>query len=188
MNTQLKNGILFLGGVAIGFLVARFTLKERYEAIAQEEIDSVKTMFNKENINKESDEQTEEKKKELKYTQEKSDITDYIQYSKKVKEYKSDNTTTDNILSIKAKSIEPEKFGMDEEYDQVTYILYSDGVVASEQGEVISDEELDAKFEDNFKDAFGEFGEDDAAYFRNEALKMEYEIIYDPNKKYYDSE
>ncbi len=69
--------------------------------------------------------------------------------------------------------ISPDKFGLKDDYELVTYTYYRDGILADEH-----DKEITNAYETvgEFKSHFGEY-EDDAVYIRNERLKIDFEIL-----------
>lgn len=74
--------------------------------------------------------------------------------------------------------ITPEQFSELESFEQMTLILYSDQVLATEDGRPV--ENIDRVIGVHALERFGEF-DTDAVYVRNEVLKYDYEILKDEN-------
>ena len=85
--------------------------------------------------------------------------------------------------------IKPDDFGeiheeTGEAYDMMTLVYYEDGVVTYwEDGRTVDD--VEGLLGTEFKDHFGDYGEDDAVYVRNIRNETDYEVIRDGDK-YYD--
>ena len=168
-------------GMAMGSVITWRIVKNRYEQIVQEEIDSVKEVFSKRKT-KECDEMGKkvlrgfenglrEKDDLMKQYSEKLQKEGYINYSGTEAEKEK--------RKIQAESpyiITPEEFGEFEEYERISLTYYSDGVLADENDELVEDVEEVVGF-----DSFNHFGEyeDDSVFVRNEAKKCDYEILLD---------
>lgn len=183
MNSRTKSALIFIGGVFVGAVVTYFSLKDKFAAEAQEEIDSVKEAFSVSAKEEKSEEEiaTESETKETKVTKEKPNITQFVDYGKMSKNYETTSEAEVPLKTFMADVIHPDEFGFDDSFDQVTYTYYADGVLTDEHDHVIPQSEYEDSIGYDWKDAFGEF-EDDAVFLRNDALKMEYEILYDPRK------
>lgn len=195
MNSKIACGIAFVVGAAAGSLVAWKLLKTKYEQIAQEEIDSVKLMYAKrlageeveveEDLGEPDTAESEEETDLKKYEKEISNQS-YSSHSNVEAKNEQMSMTLEDDEPDKEESkdvdkpyvISPEEFGEDPEYDSVTLIYYSDGVVTDDDNNVIEDEEADELFDLESLEHFGEY-EDDSVHVRNDVLKTEYEILRD---------
>ena len=81
--------------------------------------------------------------------------------------------------------ISPEEYGERTDYDQETFVYYSDGILADEDGDIIESYKLSGTIGEDFKDAFGEYSED-SAWFRNDDTKCEY-LVEKAREPYYGS-
>ena len=70
----------------------------------------------------------------------------------------------------------PEEFGGIQEYEQISLIYYSDGILTDDMDDIIED--FDSTVGEDFASHFGEY-EDDSVFVRNDRLKCDYEILRD---------
>lgn len=179
--------VAFVAGVAVGSEITWYFLKDKYEKLAQEEIDSVKEVFsnrysekneNTELSNKIDTEQTVKEKDE-------DDKPDYVDYSTAndilTKKYKTEDAEPED-LEGKPYVIPPSDFGMEDDYGEISLMYYADHILADENGDMVEDVENTVGFES--LSHFGEY-EDDAVCVRNDRLKCDYEILID-NDRYED--
>lgn len=164
----MKNSLYFmsfLAGAAIGSLITWQFVKNKYEQIAQEEIDSVKEVFGKKA-------EAEEIKK--------SDILDYeskvteLGYTKK-----PENKKEEDVLMDKPYVISPEEFGQFDDYETISLTYYADSVLADDNDELVNDVDNIVGFDS--LNHFGEY-EEDSVFVRNDRLKCDYEILLDKRK------
>lgn len=181
MSNRSLFSLGFIIGAASGATVAWYLLKDKYETLAQEEIDSVKEVF----ARREQEMKDETVKRNVAERIKDSDRTkpDLKEYAEQLKKNGytrySDLSADDEGVSDKQTKpyvIPPEQFGDDENYDQISLTYYADGVLANENDEVIKDVE-DAVGIDSLN-RFGEY-EDDSVFVRNDARKCDYEILLD---------
>ena len=181
MSNRSLFSLGFIIGAASGATVAWYLLKDKYETLAQEEIDSVKEVF----ARREQEMKDETVKRNVAEGIKDSDRTkpDLKEYAEQLKKNGytrySDLSADDEGVSDKQTKpyvIPPEQFGDDENYDQISLTYYADGVLADENDEVIEDVE-DGVGIDSLN-RFGEY-EDDSVFVRNDARKCDYEILLD---------
>ena len=179
MSNRSLFSLGFIIGAASGATVAWYLLKDKYETLAQEEIDSVKEVF----ARREQEMKDETVKRNVAEGIKDSDRTkpDLKEYAEQLKKNGytrySDLSADDEGVSDKQTKpyvIPPEQFGDDENYDQISLTYYADGVLADENDEVIVE---DAVGIDSLN-RFGEY-EDDSVFVRNDARKCDYEILLD---------
>lgn len=179
------NFAMFIVGAGVGSAVAWFYLKKHYEQIAQEEIDSVKSVFAK---NKQ-DFQSEKNNDDQEDNQHKADIAklkpDLVNYAAKLQEEGYTNYTKHSEKNIREKDepmpdkpyvISPDEYANSENYMQISLTYYSDGVLADDEDEIIED--IDGTVGEDFADHFGEY-EDDSVFIRNDRMRCDYEILRD---------
>ena len=171
MSNKSLFSLAFIIGAATGSVVTWYLLKDKYEALAQEEIDSVKEVF----LRREQELKDQSVKKTVAEgikdaDKEKPDLKEYAERLKKEGYTRYSDFGSDEeekpVSEAGPYVIPPEQFGDDEEY----------GVLADENDEVIEDVE-DAVGIDSLNH-FGEY-EDDSVFVRNDARKCDYEILLD---------
>lgn len=155
MSNGITAFVAFAIGAAVGAVVTWKLAKSKFEQMAQEEIDSVKESFSKA--------YGEDKSEDLTVDEAKKMMTD-LGYSVE----KEDDKMRPYVIS-------PDEFG-EKDYKMETLTYYNDRVLADRWDEPIENpEEL---LGDEALGSFGEY-EDDAVYVRNDALKIDYEILLD---------
>ena len=183
MNKSLCFVTFILGAVG-GSLVTYKLLKNKYEQIAQEEIDSVKEMYRNPQGESKKTSVLEEQKEVAKKSMEKPDI---MEYSKKINEFNYSNCYKQetNMLSEEEPDpkdmsdpyvISPEEYGEDDTYDQINLTYYADGTVADENNEEV--ENVDGIIGLDSLETFGTY-EDDSVHVKNDRLRAYYEILRD---------
>ena len=151
MNGKALSVFTFVAGAAIGSLVTWKVVKDKYAKLAQEEIDSVKSVFTVPKIDKPTDNDDEKNEPDTIYEEGDDDqLRPYV--------------------------ISPDEFGERDGYPTVSLTYYEDGVLTDESDTIIRDIEnvvgLDSL------DHFGEY-EDDSVFVRNDDLKVDFEILRD---------
>ena len=190
MNKNALNNFLMLAiGTAIGSVVTWKFLKEKYELIAKEEIESVKAEYSL--WKDEEDEKRISEDLELDEDDEEnaSGVPSSLaaEYAKIIKEngYENEEKEDDDEVS-KPVVISPEDL-YDVDYPVVTLIYYADGVLTDDNDNIIED--IDDIVGKESLNTFGEY-EDDTVYVRNDRTKCNYEILRDYDRfedKYSDS-
>lgn len=178
--------ITFILGAAGGSYVTYRLLKNKYEEIAQEEIDSVKELYRNSHgdCNTEESINVEEQKEVSKKNMDKPDI---MEYSKKINDCNYSNYSKTETVKNQENTpdpkdigdpyvISPEEYGEDDTYDQINLTYYSDGVVADENDEEVDN--VDGTIGLDSLETFGEY-EDDAVHVKNDRLRCYYEILRD---------
>lgn len=168
MNDGMKMFLAFVTGAAVGSLIAVKVVEKKYRQLADEEIESVKEVFNN-RLQKEIDKEVEKSKKEA--------YGDYIkQFGYGVPNEKEE---VKNMEDERIYVIPPESFG-EVGYKTVSLTYYADKVLAYDStNEVIKN--VDKIVGHNSLETFGEF-EDDSVFVRNDDLKIDYEILLDMRK------
>ena len=162
MNKKTTILLAFILGAASGSAVTWYSVKKKYEEIAQRENDSVKDV-------------TEDKKEkpELKEYAAKLHRQGYTKYS----EYFDGGISEEKESVVNGPYvISPEQFGENEDYEKISLTYYADQILADENDEIIEDVEEMVGFES--LNHFGEY-EDDSVFVRNDAKKCDYEILLD---------
>ena len=168
--------MIFVVGVVTGSLVAYTYAKNKYEQIANEEINSVKEAFRNrtsKSVSKKEEKETPEKSETLKQ-----------KYGKQMETLGYADYYISPEKDEKPYVISPHEFGENDSYDTISLIYYDDGVLTDDHDELIDNvDELVGK---DFAKHFGEY-EDDCGFIRNDVMKADYEIIaehrrYDDDK------
>lgn len=174
--------VMFIAGATVGALATWGYAKKKYEKIAQEEIDSVKKVFNKkvsENGQKILEGLNNGFKTTGKQTKEKFDAEKYtaILQNEGYINPSSENNIKDKKENIMGYPyiISPDEFGELSNYEVISLTYYADGVLADDNDEMIYD------VEDIVGDALNHFGEyeDDSVFVRCDKRKCDYEILLD---------
>lgn len=152
--------------------------QEKYERIAQEEIDSVKAIFLKKDPDMEVTVSDAPQQAELRKVEEKPDISEYEALMEKEGYTNYSGMGKEERASMESKPyvISPEEFGEFEDYEKISLTYYMDQILADENDELVEDVEGVVGFESLTH--FGEY-EDDSVFVRNDRLKCDYEILLD---------
>lgn len=172
MSNTFKDLFIFAIGAAIGSVVTWKFVKDKYERIAQEEIESVKEVFSS---REEALKKTEEVKKEEEL-KEASDKLNNLGYKTSYSEF-SESKRKEDAQVDKPYVISPDEFGELYDYDQISLRYYSDGVLVDDADDEIVDNIEEIVGFDSLNH-FGEY-EDDSVFVRNDRLKVDYEILLD---------
>lgn len=165
MNNKLVGVLSFAVGGAVGFAAANKLMKDKYEQLVQDEIDSVKAAFRKEHPLPEKKERPKPTEKERKA---------YSEYTAKLgytEEKKPAPVQEPHIIS-------PEEFGDQDEYDEISLTYYADGTVTDDNDRAMSEDEVEETIGKESLTHFGEY-EDDSVFVRNDRLKVDYEVLMD---------
>lgn len=190
----MKNFFTFVTGLVIGSVVTYVVVKDKFEKIAQEEIDSVKEVFGR-RVEKEADKKVE-KIAEKEVEKIRKEYNDYGSLTKNYTSYSKNETEEDDCAQVEDEDgvelfeverasnsdrpyvIDPWDFGGEDGYDTVTLIYYADDVLTDSDNNVIEDEDIDDFVGADFAEHFGEY-EKDCVCVRNDRLKIDYEICRD---------
>lgn len=152
---KIGNTIIFFLGAAAGAATAWQYAKKKYGQIAQEEIDSVKEAFARRKTGAADTEKPEPVKR-----------------STEMEESKTMPSPDCDMPYV----ISPDDFGEIEDYERISLVYYSDGILTDENNVPVDDVE-NTVGRDSLTH-FGEF-EDDSVFVRNDRMKCDYEILKD---------
>lgn len=166
----MKHIFAFVAGVSIGSLATWLVVKNKYEKIAQEEIEVAREYFSKKENPCEDNQETEtEPAEEFHANEEYAAVLKDLGYGEdEDEEYTSDTPYV----------IAPNEFGKFE-YDAISLTYYADGVLTDDYDEFV--ENPDDVVGKDYADHFGEYM-DDVVHVRNDVLKCDYEISRDLRK------
>ena len=189
MNCKFTNVLMFAVGAAVGSAVTWKIVKDRYERIVREELDSIKEVFgdtqedNREQVESEDDEYddgfaqtvTHINWDELEDLDEEDDEDATHEYSKLASNYTNEKGGAEGVDRAPY-VISPYDFGELDEYSQVELTYYADGVLEDEDHNIVHD--ADDLIGSDSLYTFGEY-EDDAVFVRNEWLQADFQILKD---------
>lgn len=192
MKSTMTSIFAFAAGAAVGATVAWKLLKTHFERIAQEEIDSVKEYYS-DRFSKDIDEDTVDDKPEETDTKEESagDTTlNHREYAAILAKrgYTNYANMAEGKSSVGEETyppdegpyvIAPNEFGSRDDYDTISLTYYSDGVLADDMDEPVTDINNVVGLES--LDCFGDY-EEDCVFVRNDTLKADYEILADTRR------
>lgn len=163
MNKGVFGFLTFVAGGAAGFFAANKLMKQKYEQLVQDEIDSVKAAFRKDHpLLEKKSRPTEKERKE------------YSQHIAKLgytEEKKPSPKQEPHVIS-------PDEFGDQDDYDEISLTYYADGTVTDDNDCAMSEDEIEETIGKDSLTHFGEY-EDDSVFVRNDRLKADYEILMD---------
>lgn len=180
----------FIAGAAIGALVSWKITKRKYEAIADEEIRSVKEVYARDkreqkNSGVNNAEKALEKVNETLSDLEKNIYKPTAEDREKVEEminkveYRTGTMAEKGDQKGHPYTITPSEFASSNEYyDKISLNLYGDGHIEDEDGTTWSIDEVENSVGLKNLDSIGEY-EKGVLYVRNDILQTDYEIIED---------
>lgn len=188
MNNSFRGVLFFIMGAASASFITYKLVEKKFKVIADEEIKSVKEMYERKLKKLELDKYDESKLETLTIAPDGSSDSNEMQqvrvnpygslvtnlgYAQTEKEEKESVSVDRNIVVIP-----PEDFG---EYgykcESLTY--YKDQVLTNDYDEKITD--IDKIVGPEALHTFGEY-EDDSVFVRNHDLKTDYEILFDTRR------
>lgn len=174
---KLSYLLSFAAGALIGSAATWYFVKDKYEKLAQEEIDSVKETFKKSYEDQEVKHKEEIHKVENKYYNSLAQNYNYEKKSRPEAILEEDEEEEEVRKMDEPYVIKPYEFGDYIDYEQISLLYFADGVLADEDTlDVIDD--IEETVGEYFADHFGEY-EEDSVYVRNDAKRCEYEILKD---------
>lgn len=161
-------GILgFITGGFFGWMCAAKVIQDKYDALMEEEINSIKKAFHKATDVTKVEEEIKETVDEVKEYEKVLEDTGYTEKAEPVGEKK--------IFQIK-----PEQFG-DEGFDMISFTYYADKTLTDDADHPMNESDIhDSIGSSDFLKILDEDNDEDALYIRNEIVKADYEIIFDP--------
>lgn len=196
MNCKFINVLAFAAGAAIGSVVTWKFVKNKYDQIIQEEIDSIKETF----ADIYSDAQNDETEEETSDTNESSVVSEgqiswdeledldeeddepdenLNEYARVVKKYTYEKGGPEKMANNIVKQpyvIAPYDFGELDDYSTFELTYYADGVLEDEDYNIVND--VKDLLGPKALTTFGEY-EDDAVFVRNEELQADFQILKD---------
>lgn len=179
--------IMFILGAAVGSIVTWRYVEKKYEQIAQDEIDSVKEVFSKREMDFTEETEVVDARIKADNAKEKPSV---VEYAARLREQGYTNYSdigTEDEEEVKKESmtvdkpyvIAPEDFGEFDDYEKISLTYYADRILADDNDELVNDVEDVVGFDS--LNSFGEY-EHDSVFVRNDRLKCDYEILLDQRK------
>ena len=193
MKSVLSELCIFIGGALIGSSITYLVVKNKYEKIIDEEIESVKETYEDAYGEKTKTAKLVESMDGAMNPREKNQKA----YEELIRQYKNDESTEDNDEDnsdepegddddmVEPYVITPDEFG-DTGYETICLTLYADGVIEDDEGDMWSDDDISVLLGRDSLSHMGENVDDpDVLYVRNENEEVDYEIARDVDK-YFD--
>lgn len=174
MNKGMTGLIFFAVGSAAGFVTAQKLLKDKYEQLAQDEIDSVKAVFCKHEMVK-GDKSTETKADAAAPKVSSQEKVNYRKYGESLKYIQKQEEPQ---VEMKPRIISPDEFGEQDGYDEISLTYYADKTLTDDHDHPMDDDEIEETVGKDSLLHFGEY-EPDSVFVRNDRLKVDYEILMD---------
>lgn len=176
MNKGAFGFIFFAAGSAAGFITAHKLLKEKYEQLAQDEIDSVKAVFRKYETKESVDEpENQQAKADKTPSVSKTEKINYRRYGESLKYIQKQ---AEPQVELKPHVISPAEFGEQDGYDEISLTYYADKTLTDDRNHPMADDEIEETIGKDSLKHFGEY-EPDSVFVRNDRLKADYEILMD---------
>lgn len=176
MKQKLCSLLLFAVGGGIGFAAARQWLKQKYDRLAQEEIDSVKAAFRtaqqkgETETNGKPEKQPREEGGE-KAQEERKAYTGLLTKLGYAEDAALPPEQTPHVIA-------PDEYGEQDGYDEISLTYYTDGTLTDDADRPMDEVEIEQTIGRESLEHFGEY-EDDSVFVRNDRLKADYEILLD---------
>lgn len=197
MKNALSELCIFIGGALIGSSITYLVVKNKYEKIIDEEIESVKEAYEDVYGEKTKTAKLVESMDGAMNPREKNQKA----YEELIRQYKNDEPTDededeneeddpdeqegDDDDMVEPYVITPDEFG-DTGYETICLTLYADGVIEDDEGDMWSDDDISVLLGRDSLSHMGENVDDpDVLYVRNENEEIDYEIARDVDK-YFD--
>lgn len=184
---NLKNILIFTLGSAVGAAISWRIAKNYYEKITQEEIESIREVYLdrperythdelrdvvEDILEDEAEREAIEKLDEN--LQEYENIIEDEGYTS-VEDFENDVEV--DTMDGKPYVISPDVFG-DRDYRMVEITYYADKVMVDDDGDILTDEQIEDRIGCFNLNTFGKF-EDDRIFVRNDRYETDYEILLD---------
>lgn len=159
----MKKALIFVSGFAIGCAAGMYVAKKKYDELIKEEVKSVK-----ETLAANSKKIFRTKKEE-----EVSDDTPVEEVNENENRPPVDYTKGTHISVVSE-----DEFGEEETYEKILLTLYADDILADEDDDELTDDEIKGSVSREFLDKFIK-SEEDVLYICNDTRKCYYEVTKD---------
>ena len=177
MNKITSTALAFVIGAVAGAAGAWYTLKDRYERLVEEEVDSVREAFFRARRNETEKRDmpiehiSDDRPREYDDPEKEGNVPiDYSSISAPKDEEKEDEPKDEPYV------ITPREYGSIDDYEQIILVFWKDHILTDDNFDIVEDIEDCVGFE-----SLNHFGEymDDVVYVRNDRTKCDYEISLD---------
>lgn len=203
MNKGLIGSLMFVVGAVAGAATTYLYFKNKVNTEIEAEVQKFKDDWYSEKVQEAKDERTDatnetidisDQEKAAEVNRDKPAITDYTKaYVTKageemtIEEYMDKSGLIVDVPKNHPHVISDMEFSDDMEYEKHHYVLFADGILADDDGEIVDYEEgNDNGFDYNVIYGFLIQTAIDELYYRNEELESDYEIL--KSARYYDGE
>ena len=156
--SKLGSFVIFASGVILGSLGMYFSLKKRYEAIIESEIESVKETYSK-----------------LHTLGEKSENDSKDEKTESIEIAPSEPEREEPLSVERPYKISPDEFNEIYGYESKTLFLYSDGILTDDDLDLVED--IDETINGDILEEFRKNDDEDCVYIRNDVTFCDYEIL-----------
>ena len=186
MGESTKNILVFALGTIVGAVLTYKVVRDKCEKEANEEIESVKKAFREmESLRQEA---------EINALDESGgcdeSLADYARILDANSYISNDNNNEkkggEDVKHMydTPQVINPNDYGELYDYEEISLTYYNDGILADENDDPLSEDEIKDMVGLDFATHFGEY-EEDSVFIRNDAHQVDYEILKD-YRNYYD--
>lgn len=165
MSNLLSKVFIFAAGAALGSAVTYVVVKNRYEQLINEDIESVRATFAR--LEREQAEDDKEADPEQTIY---NNILEGEGYNT-VERMEDDKVARPYVIS-------PDDFG-EMDYTTISLTCFADNVVVNDRNKIVTN--VDELIGEESLTHFGEY-EDDSVFVRNDELKIDFEILKDYRK------
>lgn len=183
MSSIVGKIAIFTAGAAVGSAVTWKLIKEKYEQMAREDIQSVRDYYaNKYKEVEETPDETpeeEEDDEEVDQFDVEDELEDYYELVDSLG-YGGDNHISGKGGSEQSddpRVITPDEFAELDNYEVRSLLYFADGVLTDDDNNIIED--VDSLVGKDALTHFGEY-EDDSVFVRNDELATDFEILLEP--------
>lgn len=173
MNKSTVGLIFFAAGSVAGYMIAQKLLRDKYEQLVQDEVDSIKKSFCKYGP-KEAQPVTAESTN----APSKACDGEKVNYRKFGESLKYIQKSEETQVALLPRIISPDEFGEQDGYDEISLTYYADRTLTDDHDHPLDDDEIEETVGKDSLLHFGEY-EPDSVFVRNDRLKTDYEILLD---------
>lgn len=205
MNKGVVAFLAFTFGGVAGFVAGKKLLEQHYAQLVEEEVESVKRAFHRQ-VQEEVDSAKQEFRNRIAQgdapkneeavadnkpvadvkpaEKPRKEIKDYRAYypeSKATEKKEEPKEEPKEEKSTKPYVISPQEFDTIRGYEAISLTLYADHVVADDDDNAMSEEDVEETITRESLNHFGEY-ENDSVYVRNDDMRTDYEILLDERR------
>lgn len=174
MNKGLVAFLAFSCGTISGFFTGKKLLEQHYRQLVDEEINSVKQAFRRQNRHEMPSKDSKTPQPKNIPVKPKTDYTTY--YPTKKMEEEETTKAQEDPKTIYV--IPPDEFDTLEDYEAISLKLYADGVVTDDDNRAMSEEDIERTITRDSLNHIDEY-EPGSVFVRNDTLRVDYEVLTD---------